>query len=423
MRDLLITLIVFGSIPFILRRPYIGILMWSWLSYMNPHRLAYGFAYDMPFAQVIAITIFMAFIFNKDRQSIPFSGTVVVWVLFLIWASLTTYFAIYPDFAAEQYIRIIKIQIFTFLTMALITNQDRINKLIWVIALSIGFYSIKGGIFTIMTGGSFRVWGPAGSFIEDNNELALACLMVIPLMYYLMVQLNNRWFKYAMGGAIFLSLASVIGSQSRGALIAIAAVLGFYWLKTKSKFVSAFVILFIVAAGWNFMPTSWHERMDTIGNYEEDASAMGRINAWIYSINIANDRLLGGGFSSWSTNTYAVYSPDAELVVVAHSIYFNVLADHGWIGLILFLLVLIFTWNNLSRIIKRTRGDPVMSQQNLLARMLQISFIAYLTGGAFLSLSYFDLPWHLVAITLLISAQINLKSEALPKTKFKNSMV
>ncbi|BBB28756.1 putative O-glycosylation ligase, exosortase A system-associated [Neptunomonas japonica] len=423
MRDLLITLIVFGSIPFILRRPYIGILMWSWLSYMNPHRLAYGFAYDMPFAQVIAITIFMAFVFNKDRQSIPFSGTVVVWVLFLIWASLTTYFAIYPDFAAEQYIRIIKIQIFTFLTMALITNQDRINKLIWVIALSIGFYSIKGGIFTIMTGGSFRVWGPAGSFIEDNNELALACLMVIPLMYYLMVQLNNRWFKYAMGGAIFLSLASVIGSQSRGALIAIAAVLGFYWLKTKSKFVSAFVILFIVAAGWNFMPTSWHERMDTIGNYEEDASAMGRINAWIYSINIANDRLLGGGFSSWSTNTYAVYSPDAELVVVAHSIYFNVLADHGWIGLILFLLVLIFTWNNLSRIIKRTRGDPGMSQQNLLARMLQISFIAYLTGGAFLSLSYFDLPWHLVAITLLISSQINLKSEALPKTKFKNSMV
>ncbi|MGY8870330.1 MAG: putative O-glycosylation ligase, exosortase A system-associated [Pseudomonadales bacterium] len=423
MRDILITLIVFGSIPFILRRPYIGILMWSWLSYMNPHRLAYGFAYDMPFAQVIAIVIFMAFIFNKDRQSIPFNGTVIVWVLFLIWASLTTYFAIYPDFAAEQYIRIIKIQIFTFLTMALITNQDRLNKLIWVIALSIGFYSIKGGIFTIMTGGSFRVWGPAGSFIEDNNELALACLMVIPLMYYLLVQVTNRWIKYAMGGSIFLSLASVIGSQSRGALIAIAAVLGFYWLKTKSKFVSAFVILFIVAAGWNFMPASWHERMDTIGNYEEDASAMGRINAWIYSINIANDRLLGGGFSSWSTNTYAVYSPDAELVVVAHSIYFNVLADHGWIGLLLFLLVLMFTWNNLSRIIKRTRGDPDMSQQNLLARMLQISFIAYLTGGAFLSLSYFDLPWHLVAITLLISSQVGLKNENVPKMKFKNSMV
>jgi probable O-glycosylation ligase (exosortase A-associated) len=423
MRDILITLIVFGSIPFILRRPYIGILMWSWLSYMNPHRLAYGFAYDMPFAQVIAIVIFMAFIFNKDRQSIPFNGTVIVWVLFLIWASLTTYFAIYPDFAAEQYIRIIKIQIFTFLTMAIITNQDRLNKLIWVIALSIGFYSIKGGIFTIMTGGSFRVWGPAGSFIEDNNELALACLMVIPLMYYLLVQVTNRWIKYAMGGSIFLSLASVIGSQSRGALIAIAAVLGFYWLKTKSKFVSAFVILFIVAAGWNFMPASWHERMDTIGNYEEDASAMGRINAWIYSINIANDRLLGGGFSSWSTNTYAVYSPDAELVVVAHSIYFNVLADHGWIGLLLFLLVLLFTWNNLSRIIKRTRGDPDMSQQNLLARMLQISFIAYLTGGAFLSLSYFDLPWHLVAITLLISSQVGLKNDNVPKMKFKNSMV
>lgn len=423
MRDILVTLIVFGSIPFILRRPYIGILMWAWLSYMNPHRLTYGFAYDMPFAQIIAIVIFIAFIFSKDRQKIPNNGTVVVWVLFLIWTALTTYFAIYPESAVVQFERVVKIQILTFLTMALITNQDKINKLVWVIALSIAFYSIKGGIFTILTGGSFTVWGPAGTYIEENNSLALACLMIIPLLYYLMVQVNNRWMKYAMGGAIFLSLASVIGSQSRGALIAIGALLGFYWLKTKNKFVSAVFILFLVAAGWNFMPESWHKRMDSIANYTEDASAMGRINAWKYSINLANDRLLGGGFNSWSSSTYAVYSPDALTTAVAHSIYFSVLADHGWIGLLLFVLVLVFTWNNLSRIMKRTRDDPAMAQQNLLARMLQISFIAYLTGGAFLSLSYFDLPWHLVAITLLISAQIDLKNDKQPKMKFKKSMV
>ena len=46
MRDIALVIIVFGSLPFILARPYIGILMWSWLGYMSPHRLAYGFAYD-----------------------------------------------------------------------------------------------------------------------------------------------------------------------------------------------------------------------------------------------------------------------------------------------------------------------------------------------------------------------------------------
>lgn len=405
MRDILVTLIVLGSIPFIFRRPYIGILMWAWLSYMNPHRLTYGFAYNMPFSQIIAIVLFISFLFTKDKKAIPMEGVIVVWLMFLLWMTVTSFAAIYPEYAIDYYIRVFKIQALTFLTLMLITNQDKINKLVWVIALSIGFYSIKGGLFTILSGGSFRVWGPPGSFIEENNGLALASLMVIPLMVYLYSIVDNKWLKYFFAGSSFLSLASVIGSQSRGALISIVAVMGFFWLKTKNKMLTGILLAVVAIVGWNFMPDSWHNRMSTIETYEEDASAMGRINAWIYSINIASDRITGGGFNSWSRENYALYNPEAELIVVAHSIYFGVLADHGWIGLILFLSVLILTWNNLRKVIVFTHKNPLYSQQNMLARMLQISLLAYVVGGTFLSLSYFDLPWHIIAISFLLKIQ------------------
>lgn len=151
-----------------------------------------------------------------------------------------------------------------------------------------------------------------------------------------------------------------------------------------------------------FMPASWHQRMDTIETYEEDASAMGRLNAWEYAFNAANDNLFGVGFDSWDPLTFFLYAPNPQDVHAAHSIYFSVLADHGWIGLLLFLLIYYLTWKKLKTIIKQTKEKPELNQINLLAKMIQVSFIAYLVGGAFLSLSYFDLPWHLVSFVVIL---------------------
>jgi hypothetical protein len=55
MRDIALALFIFGMIPFILMRPFIGLLIWSWLGYMNPHRLCYGFAYSFPWVMLVAI--------------------------------------------------------------------------------------------------------------------------------------------------------------------------------------------------------------------------------------------------------------------------------------------------------------------------------------------------------------------------------
>lgn len=421
MRDIVITLIVFGSLPYILSKPYIGVLVWSWLGYMNPHRLAWGFAYDMPFAQIVAIVLFISLAFNREAKRIPVTGLTVLWGLFLGWMCLSTLQAVYPDGAQTMLVKVFKIQLIIWITMMVMVNRQRIELLLWVIVGSIGYFSIKGGVFTLVTGGSFRVWGPTGSYIEGNNELALAALMVLPLMWYLRSVNTNKWVRLGLLGSIILSAVSAFGSQSRGALLAGLSMAFFLWLKGVSggrKIIAGIAIAGSIALLVAFMPNSWHERMGTIQTYEEDESAMGRINAWWFAYNVANDRFLGAGFEPWSFEMFSIYMPSSKSAHAAHSIYFSVLGEHGWGGLLLFLLILWVAWRTASGIIREVKGNSDMEWLAQLARMLQVSLVAYCTGGAFLSLAYYDLPWHIISL-LVIGKVIAQKS----KLDFNQSFV
>jgi putative inorganic carbon (HCO3(-)) transporter len=403
MRDVIITAMVLSTFPFILRHPWYGVLTWSWLSYMNPHRLAWGFAYDMPFAQVVAIILLISMLMNPEKKRLPNNALVVLWLVFLVWLTICQTQALTPEHAWDQLIKIFKIQLITLVTMLLMNNFEKVNQLVWVIVFSIGFYSVKGGAFTVLTGGGYHVFGPDGSDIQENNSLAVAVLMIIPFMVYLNKFPPRPWVKKIMPICIFLSLASVIGSQSRGAILAIGAVAAFFWWKSGNKVLTAGVFVLLTTFALIFMPASWHERMASISNYQQDSSAMERINAWKYSFNVASARLTGGGLNSWTIANYYAYGVPTQQAFAAHSIYFSVLNDAGWPGLLVFLGLLLTMWRQLARVIRVTENHPDREEFNFLARMLQISILAFMSGGAFLSLAYFDLAWHLMAITIVMT--------------------
>jgi probable O-glycosylation ligase (exosortase A-associated) len=401
MRDLLVAGIVFGLLPFVLKRPWIGVLLWSWLGYMNPHRLTYGFAFDFPFAMIVALVTIVAFLFSKEKKEMIWSRETIVLLIFIGWMLFTTVFAFYPDDSWVQWNKVWKIQLMVFLTVLLITDRQRLHWLIWVIALSLGFYGVKGGVFTILNGGSFRVMGPAGSFIGENNELALAMVMIIPLIRYLHLQETRQWVKHGLAGAMVLTGVAAIGSQSRGALLALAAMGIFLWLKSRHKLFTGIYIVIAVAIMAAVMPQQWYDRMGTIKTYEEDRSAMGRINAWHTAFNVATKRVTGGGFEMLGVSTFRQYAPDPFMVHDAHSIYFEVLGEHGFIGLGLFLLLGMLAWIRAQQVIKRCKHDAENKWAVDLAAMVQVSLVGYATGGAFLGLAYFDLPYHLMIIILL----------------------
>ncbi len=97
MRDILVTAIVFGVLPFIFKRPWIGILLWCWLGYMNPHRQTWGFAYDFPFAFICAIVTIMAFLFSQEKKEMVWTRETVLLLMFIGWMFITTFFAFYPE--------------------------------------------------------------------------------------------------------------------------------------------------------------------------------------------------------------------------------------------------------------------------------------------------------------------------------------
>lgn len=401
MRDIAVTLIVFGTLPFILRRPWIGILVWSWLGFMNPHRMAWGFSMAMPFAQIVAITTLVGMMLSSEPKRIPWERETKVLLAFVVWMTVTTIFAVYPSLAWAQYEKVIKIQLMIVVAMVLINTPERLKALIWTIALSLAFYGVKGGIFTIMKGGVHRVQGPPGTFIEGNNELGLALAMTVPLLYFLARGSTHRWIRPAVYAATVLTALAAIGTQSRGALVGMAVMGTVFWLKARHKFLVLLLGAFAILMVWAIMPEAWYQRMATINTYQEDASAMGRINAWWMAFNLASDRFLGGGFETFRYEMFQLYAPDPTDYRDVHSIYFEVLGEHGFVGLALFLLLAVFTWRSASVARRAFKDHDTLAWMSELMAMVQVSLVAYLAAGAFLGMAYFDYYYNLVLIVVV----------------------
>lgn len=402
MRDIFVALVIFGLLPRVLSRPQIGIYLWCWISYMNPHRLAYGFAMTFPWAYTIAIATLAGMFFSKEPKRILWTRETVLMLVFLGWAAITSLFAFYPDLAWNGWIKFFKILLMTYVTIMVITNQERLTGVVWMIALSMGFYGVKGGIFTILNGGAYRVQGPYGTFIGGNNEMALALVMTVPLIAYLRTQEKRHWLKMGLTGAMMLTAISGIGSQSRGALLGMVAMALFLWLKSRSKIMTGLLIVMAVGVIGSIMPQAWYDRMNTTTTYQQDESAQGRINAWHTAFNVAKDRVTGGGIEMFRPAVFRQYAPNPENVHDVHSVYFEVMGEHGFIGFGIFMTIMAFTWMKGSSIIRRTKRVPELKWANDLAGMTQVSMVGYATCGAFLGLTYFDFYWHLIAIMVIL---------------------
>lgn len=391
MRDIAVTLAVFSTLPFILWRPYIGILVWAWLSYMNPHRLTWGFAYSMPFAMMVAVTTLAALLITREKKEIPWTRETILLLIFIGWVFLSTVFANYPWMAWDQWSKVWRIMLMTYVTMMLINDRHRIHLLVAVIAGSLAFYGVKGGVFVLTGGAAHNVRGPLGTFIGDRNSIGLALLMILPLLWYLRLQMKVIWARRLMVVAGALTLIATVGTHSRGALLGLAAIGMFFMIKARNRFGIIMLSIPLVLVILYVMPQEWFDRMHTIETYEEDASAMGRIYAWKNAITLANENFLGGGLRAVT----GFGGTDS------HSNWFGVLGELGWVGLFMFALLHVFTWRSNTWVIRHTKGQQDLQWAGDLAAMIQVSLIGYMSAGSFLGLQWFDLFYHLVAITVM----------------------
>lgn len=400
MRDMVLAPLIVGLAAYGLLHPWVGILGWTWLSLMNPHALSWHMS-QLPVAATMAIATLLGVLLTRDRRDFFVTRETLVLMLFMLWMCITLPFSFHFEPSFGLWNRVMKIDLMVLIATAVLYSKKHITALVWVLVGSIGFYGVKGGIFTLLTGGSYRVWGPSGSYIEGNNEVALALVMIIPLMRFLQLTSESVWVKRGLMGSMLLCATAALGSHSRGALLAILAMAVVFWWRNDKKFIGAVLMLVVGMALLSFMPAEWWTRMETIGTYQEDASANGRINAWWMAWNLAKANLFGGGFMIYEPDLFALYAPDPMDIHAAHSIYFMVLGEHGFIGLFLFLLLWFFVWFSAGHLRVQAAKLPQTMWLSYLGAMCQVSLAGYAVGGAFLSLSYYDLPYNILVLVVV----------------------
>jgi putative inorganic carbon (hco3(-)) transporter len=357
---------------------------------------------EAPVGLVVALaTIAGTFVAGAARR-IPMVGTTVLLILWVGYATATTLNAEAPAPAWVEWNRFSRIILMCFFALMLLQRRKQLEGLLWISMASVAFYGVKGGLFSILTRGNYRVWGPVGSYIEGNNELAVAELMVLPLVLYFLHRSERRWKRLGYYAVLFLTAVSVLFSYSRGAFVAIAGVAAVMIARSRYRFQAAFAVLVLGGLLISFVPSQWKERMGSIESYQTDESAQGRINAWQFAYNLAKARLFGGGFRTFTAELFAQYAPNPTDIHDAHSIYFEVMAEQGFPGLAIFLLILGTTLARLERLRRRFRRAPAFRWAGEMAEMLQFAVLAYMLGGAFLGLAYFDLYYYLVVAAILL---------------------
>ncbi|ANO50963.1 O-antigen ligase family protein [Woeseia oceani] len=246
-------------------------------------------------------------------------------------------------------------------------------------------------------------------FLGDGNDFSLSVCVILPMCLYLLLEASSKIAKGVWLAALGLLILAIIGTQSRGASLALAGSLGFLWWTGKHKVLGVVLLAIVGVVVMAFAPPEYFNRMQTIANYEQEGSAMGRIMAWKSGVRMAAAHpLTGVGSGHFPVALGTEFRPpefgDQNLPwLTAHSMYFLVIGELGIPGFVCLMALLVGNYRRLNRLRLRARGSPhpeVASFERLFL-MLNAALVSFCIGGAFLSVAYYP---HIFVLSGIIVA-------------------
>ncbi len=146
MRSLLLCFEMLALLPIALVHPFVGVLIWDWISFMNPQQISWGIGSKLPWAVIAFVFTVVGWMVSPiEPKKITVTPLIVLMVLFVVGISVNLPFALSPlAVEYDAWLRTTKIFVFLIITAALLTNRHRIDALIWMIIISIGYtFSIR----------------------------------------------------------------------------------------------------------------------------------------------------------------------------------------------------------------------------------------------------------------------------------------
>ena len=258
-------------------------------------------------------------------------------------------------------------------------------------------------------------------FLGDNNGVAVGTMMLFPILVALAQTSGSRWERVMHRFVGVGVLIRGITTYSRGGFLGAAALAVVHFTRTDRKLRALVGTLILATLIWAVMPQAFWDRIQTIdvSDEERDKSAQSRLDFWRVSMSMANAKPLTGVGLSGFSESFDSYNSNPNYLGeerAAHSIWFGVLGDLGYTGLVLFVLniaaALLACW----RSAKITRGIAELRHINVYANALISSLVVYVVGGSFLSYQYNEMGWHLIGLSTALYFIASREAQLLKRT-------
>ena len=407
------------SLPICLVRPFYGTILWTIFAFLNPQAYVWSSVFAFPWAMAVAIPTLVGLVFFSPGWlnriwSVEFCLLACLWIWFTITSITSAHTALFMHHSEDTWLRwtfVSKVLLMTVVTMGVVDSFERLRMLVLAIAGSFGFYVLKAFPFMILTGGEFRLYGPENSMVADNNDFGLALNMTLPSFFFLAQSEHRPALRRLFGLLFVITVPAVFFTYSRGALVGLVVVGVLMFVQSKQRWLLVPVMAIAIIAAILFAPDAWKDRMDPTRRDAVDASARSRLNAWTFCFNLATDYpVTGGGFSTFTPELFNRYAPNSTDIHGPHSVYFGLLAEHGFIGLFLYLALIISFFVTIHRLVTvaASEGDQVVVNY---ANMFRFSVVGFMTSGMFLGRAYFDYFFTIVACAVILKRIYLLHSE------------
>jgi probable O-glycosylation ligase (exosortase A-associated) len=406
----LIILIIFCF--FGLKRPYIALSAVIFVDLVKPQNLSFSFLSGQPLSLILTLVFFFSMLINKSGWSIPNrKAPTFLLILLMIWITITTIYAEFQFTAWFKHDYSMKTIFFAIFIPFVINTRVKIEYFITTMVSAIAYFIINGGMKTLFGttayGAELVYAGSGDSGIAESSTLSMVSVFVLPFIYYLYQHSSLakvRFIKIILLALCLSAILTIIGSHARTGLVGLFILFGLITLQTKYKFKVIFAGIIISMLIFTLAPKNWLDRMSTISTAKSDSSAVGRLVVWEWTIDYVANKPLGGGFTSFQANAgklHAYVDEDVDIYVsqngkAYHNVFFEVLGEHGYTGLLIYLLIIFTSWKA-ALSIQRNKNNDNWSKS--LASLVNYSLLIFCACGMFIGIAFAPWLYYFVGIT------------------------
>jgi probable O-glycosylation ligase (exosortase A-associated) len=422
-RDLFFVGFLFGLLALGCKRPFLFVLVYAYVDIVAPQRLSYYLLNGASVAMIAAVIAIGSWLVFDDKRGLRITGRQLLMLLLLCYAGFTTIYADVPDEAVLKWEWVWKAMLFAIFLPFTLRTKLRIEAYILFMVLSASAIVVVGGIKTLLSGGGY---GALNLMVDNNSGLyegstiSMVAIAIVPLILWLArfgTVFPRDWrVKLFAGSLIFACLLIPVGTEARTGIVCIGVLAVLLLRDVRRRLVYMSMIGLACLAALPMLPDSFTDRMGTISTYQADSSATTRLAVWAWTWDYALHNPMGGGFEAYRQNLVQVSTTSTQTdgTVTAieqqvqadearayHSSYFEMLGEHGFPGIFLFLLIHGIALVRMEMLRRRWRGaDGDKAWIAPLATALQSFQIIYLTGSLFVGIAFQPFVWMMMAVQI-----------------------